>query len=1132
MSLTFHNKPHSSPIPWRRRFLRTAGALVLLGVLYCAYIWFTLPDIGDPSSFLASESTVVLDRNGTELYRFFQEEDRTFIEGDFIPQHLKDAVVAIEDERFYSRGCLDVRALARMAVGLGRAGGASTITRQLARNALHLTRENIYNRKLKELILGCQMERKHSKDDLLELYINWIPFGQNAYGAEQASQQYYGVSVVDLSLAQSAVLAALPQRPTYFSPYGEHRFTKVSASVEQAILEGRITKAPEISDEDVIIGLLGSYVGTGATVVYVGGRTDQVLKNMEEQDLISEQERLAALSEIAGLTFQPARETIRAPHFVLWVRSQVEKLLAGTAEEGLLERGGLRIETTLDWEMQQIAESVVDFHREDVLNRFGVHNIALLALDLQSREILTYVGNTDYNDEEHGGKIDMVHVPRQPGSSFKPFVYAAAFEEGYTPSTVLFDVPTVIGDDEPQNFDGTFLGPLTIRHALGASRNIPAAKTFFLAGGEENILQLAASLGARTPLERRRELAEERGEFMYGWPLALGAAETPLSEMVTAYAALADGGTYKPMVGIRRIVDKNGSILYQTEQEVTGEHVLDERIAYQLTSILSDESARPTEYWRSQLTVPGYQTAAKTGTSNKCLEWDEASGNCLLRKPDNGWTLGYTPNIVAGVWVGNADSSAMYEKGDGLSTASSIWRDFLVRAHRTLETVRTSFDPPDGIVQVQISKLSGELPTECTPIEQREADVFLQENAPSLPDPACKRLMVDKVTGLLASDACPADAQEEGSFFDAHSILSDRWPLWEQGVQKWMDTQMELWNASENHSGSLLPLPKAPTELCDPSKTPGRLVKPTVRLLLPKDGGVAAYPAFMTALDWEVGSSIREVRFELDGRRVAVETESPFSPAIRVPRSIKQTGQHTLQVFLEDEYFNMAEDSVTFSFGEDTQPPSVHLTAPTQRSFKPGSTVTIRADAQDAEGGVKHVQFYLDDLLLGTQTKEPYELSYTLPGTSGVYRIRAVAEDIAKHKSEDVLTVGVGDVVVPADEDHEVDEVVDEELPASSAAGNPAILYPQDDLSLARDEIVNFSFDVRGIDGDGIMYLRVFVRSEDTQEEDVVLSLRSGEGVYKRDWKGKRPGRYTLVLETEDRRGAVTAWGTRFIEVR
>ncbi|MDD5469499.1 MAG: transglycosylase domain-containing protein [Candidatus Peribacteraceae bacterium] len=1118
----------------RRILVRLAFLSAGIVVLYCGFLWITLPDIADPRSFLASQSTVVLDRNGIELYRFFQEEDRTYVESDVIPKTLKDAIIAIEDERFYERGCLDVRALMRAVIGMGRSGGASTLTRQLARNALDLIHENLVNRKAKELILGCQLESRYTKDELLGLYLNWIPFGQNAYGVEQASHRYFGASVSELSLAQSAILAALPQAPSYFSPYGARRHTRVTLETEQDILRGKITRAADIPDSGVMIGLLGSYVGTGATTLYVGGRTDQVLKNMQEQGMITEQERLAALGEAERIVFQPSRENIRAPHFVLQVRDQVTALFAGTAEEGLLEHGGLTIETTLNWEMQEIAEGVIAFHRDDVFKRFGAHNIALVTLDPATREILTYVGNTDYSDEEFGGKIDMARAPRQPGSSFKPFVYAAAFEKGYNPATVLFDVRTKLGEDEPQNFDGNFWGPLTIRQALGASRNIPAAKGFFLAGGEDPILRLVSSLGAPTPLAEKLDLARTReGGFDYGWPLALGAAETPLIEMTNAYASLADSGAYKPMVSIRRIKDKNGNILYQAELDAVGKQVLDERIAYQLTSILSDESVRPEEYWRTQLSVPGYQTAAKTGTSNKCLEWSENNKTCLLRKPDNAWVLGYTPNLVTGVWIGNADSSAMFEKAGGLNTASPIWRDFFIRAHRLLQNPKTAFTVPDGIVQPQISMLSGQLPTECTPVHLRRADVFLSEHSPREKDPACVTLKIDKVTGLLASDACPEDAQEEGSFFAARSILADRFPTWEEGVQSWMKEQMELWDATETHSGSLLPLPRAPTEACDPSLTPGRLVKPQIQLLSPKDGGIATYPAFVAAIDWEVGSSVREVRFELDGRRVAVETEPPFKPTIRVPRSVQQEGTHTLEVILEDEYFNIAKATATFRFGEDEGAPDVRLLSPTKTTFQEGEEVRIRVEADDAEGAVKYVQFYLNDTLLSTKPKEPFELTYTLDVPAGVYTIRVVAEDMAGHRSEDTLRIAVGNVRLDPLPQPASDDVPEVPSSGGSAAEDPVIMYPDaDGITFQRDEVVEFVFRIPALRTAGITQLRAFVVDEQTKTEDLLLRLSDGEGLYRRTWSGKRAGDYTVVLLTENRDSTRTEWMRRAISIR
>lgn len=969
----------------------------------------TLPDISDPQSLFAPQSTVITDRNGIELYRLFSEQDRTFVPIAQIPDVMKNAIIAIEDQRFYDRGCLDIRAMARVVVLLGQAGGGSTLTRQLARNALDLKGENIVSRKFKEIILGCQMESQFTKDELLELYLNWIPFGQNAYGVEQASRTYFARSASGLTLAQSAVLAALPQRPSYFNPYGSRVRTKVSDAVVQKVLQGKITTAADIPDEEVTIGLLGAQIGTGATTVYVGGRSDAVLRRMQELDMITEQQRLQALDELETLAFQPMRGTIRAPHFVLWVRDQIERLLGGQSEKDILQRGGLKVTTTLDWQLQEIAEKIVAAHREDIANRFGAHNIALVALDPVTRDVLAYVGNSDYSDEEHGGKIDMTQAPRQPGSSFKPIVYAAAFQQGYTPATVLYDVTTKIGNDQPQNFDGKTMGLMTIRQALGASRNIPAAKAFFLAGGERPILELARDLGASTPLERRRTLPSPSGSgsFEYGWPLALGAAETPLIEMVQAYASLADGGMYKPVMHVLKIEDRKGALLYAPERGKDERQVLDPRIAYQITSILSDTSVRPTDYWKTQLTVSGYASAAKTGTSNKCLEWQDKN-TCKLRKPDNAWVLGYTPNLVAGVWVGNADSSALYEKGDGLTTSSPLWKEFMERGHRVLTAPKTEFTQPSGMIQPQISMLSGQLPTACTPIHLRRPDLFLEERPPTLSDPACAQLVVDRVTHLLASDACPIEAQESGSFLIAKSILPDRWPTWEEGVQRWVQEQMELWYATPNHSGSLLPLPVAPTEKCDPSLTPGRLEQPTLRILSPDENGSVTYPAFRPKISVRVGSSVREIRFTVDGKRIAVRTAEPFDEPLRMPRSIDREETHRLEVTLVDEYYNTVTESVRFRFGEGGAGLVVSLSEPSgDHTIAQGETLTMSAEVRDDDGALKYVQFYLDDVLLTTKPKEPFTLSYGITVSPGTYRLRVVATDLTGKTTEDSVALTV-----------------------------------------------------------------------------------------------------------------------------
>jgi membrane peptidoglycan carboxypeptidase len=978
-------------------------------VIYIGYLWLTLPDIGNPQLLTAAQSSIILDRTGVELYRLYSDQDRTYIPGEQIPKSIKEAVVAIEDARFYDRGCIDVRAIARAIFRLGQGGGASTLTRQLARNALDLRNENIINRKLKELVLGCQLEHAYSKDDLLNLYLNWIPFGKNAYGIGLASKTYFNKEARDLTLPESALLAALPQAPSYFDPYGKHVRTTVTESAMHKILTGKITDASQIDNEDVIIGLLGNDVGTGATMVYIGGRTDQVLRNMQDLGYIKEEDRLKALLDLKTIVFKQSRDNIRAPHFVLWVKKQVQDLLAGGAEDGLLDQGGLTIETTLDWPMQQAAQKAVAKNAEDIARIYGAHNISLVSVEQETNHILAYVGNTDYNDTTHGGKVDMAQAPRQPGSSFKPFVYGTAFEKGYGPATVLYDVPTKIGTDTPQNFDGTFWGLLNARRALDGSRNIPAAKAFFLAGGENSVLEFASRLGVTQPaLAKKTRTGSGGSPYEYGWPLALGAAETPMTQMVQGYATFANGGVYKPLVSIVRIKDHRGNILYDESTLPPGVKAVDPRIAYLVTSVLSDTASRPNGYWQNILNVPGFQTATKTGTSNKCMSRAD-SGNCTDRKPSDLWTIGYTPNIITGVWLGNADSSPLSEKAESLSQASPIWQDYMIRAHKLLINPKTAFVQPSGLIQAQISTLSGELPTECTPIANRQSDLFLQESAPTTPDSACVQLLVDKVTGLLASDDCPAEATELRSFFNPHSVLAARFPDWEKSVLEWAKKEMRGYDPmTHTMSGTSLPLPLVPTEKCSMKLTPGRTVKPTVSLSFPSAGVSAPYPVFKPTFTYTVGSTLRQVDFFIDEKQVATITEAPFNAPIRVPHSISKSVPHTLKIVMTDQYYNTASDSIQFTFGTVSGGPSVSFLAPTGPvTLKSGESLAISAEADSPTGGVKYVEFFLDNLLLTTKPQSPYSLTYPVSLDPGTYELKAVATDFSGNKSEDSVEVTV-----------------------------------------------------------------------------------------------------------------------------
>ncbi|HLD32607.1 MAG TPA: transglycosylase domain-containing protein [Candidatus Peribacteraceae bacterium] len=655
--------------------LATAAALGFLLFLLLQDIWDALPDITTPQALNAEQSIAILDRKGNELYRIVQEEDRTTLERDEIPAHMRHAIIAIEDKRFYERPCIDVRALGRALwtnwINDAPLQGASTITQQLVRTAI-LSPEKTVLRKVRELMLACQLEHMRSKDDILDLYLNWISFGQNIYGVEQASKRFFGIPAAELSVAQAAVLASLPQRPTHFSPYGPNTHTTVSEDLRQKIRSGTLKYTADIPPEEVTTGLLGTKTRIAKQPFLLRGRANIVLEKMEEQSFISPEQKAQAEEDLLQLRFAPDRDTIAAPHFVFWIRKQLAELLEGNAS---LTSSGLKVHTTLDPLLQRLAEESVAASYPSIRQKYGAKNLALIAVDLRTNEIVAYVGNWNFFDEVDEGKIDMVQVPRQPGSSFKPFVYAAAFQNGYTPDSYVRDEPIHIGRYKPRNYEGGYFGRMKMRDALVRSRNIPAIKAFYWAGEEEAVLDIASALGITAPRERK---SKEGKSFQYGWPLALGSAEVPLVQMAQGYATLAREGMFLPLISIRSIRDGSGHKLYAPER--TPSQVISPQIARDLTSILSDTQARPEGYWRDVTTLSGTDAAVKTGTSSICTVMTR-EGKCLALSANDTWVIGYTPEILVAVWAGNADNTPLFGEADGLTVVVPLWRSFFEAMH-------------------------------------------------------------------------------------------------------------------------------------------------------------------------------------------------------------------------------------------------------------------------------------------------------------------------------------------------------------------------------------------------------------------------------------------------------------------
>jgi penicillin-binding protein 1C len=699
--------------------------LVVVGGLF---LWISSLEIPDLSTFEERrilQSTKIYDRTGEILlYDLHEDVRRTIVPYENISRHLKNATVAIEDDTFFEHWGVRPLAILRAALAnlqegslLGGQGG-STITQQVIKNSI-LEQEKRLTRKIKEAILALRLEQVLTKEEILGHYLNESPYGGTLYGVEEASRAFFGKSASDVTLPEAAYLAALPQAPTRLSPYGNNR----------DLLEAR---------------------------------KNQVLERMLINRFITDEEYQAALA--TEVEFLPQATTgIRAPHFVMYVR---EQLAERYGEEALAERG-FRVITTLDYELQEEAERIVlerALYNEET---FNAENASLVALDPTNGELLVMVGSRDYFDEDIDGNFNIALAERQPGSSFKPFVYAAAFDRGYTPATTLFDVQTQFStacavdnftsEDNcysPSNYDDRFRGPVSMRGALAQSLNIPAVKTLYLAGMAP-ALKLAQDAGLSTLTDPDR----------YGLTLVLGGGEVRLLELTGAYGTFANEGRRHTTTAILRIEDRNGTVIEEHDPG-NGQQVMDREVALQVSDVLADNVARTPLYGaNSLLYFGGRDVAAKTGTTN---DYRDA------------WIVGYTPNLVVGAWAGNNDNRSMARRISGL-IITPMWREFMDVA--LAEQYAESFPEP------------APLPGDLKPV--------LRSNGVAL-DPAAL------AQNLIQSGAdTDTDALLAAMFQNTHSILhfvdrtnpqgpypanpgrDGQYRYWEYGVQVWNQRQFQ-----------------------------------------------------------------------------------------------------------------------------------------------------------------------------------------------------------------------------------------------------------------------------------------------------------------------------------------------------
>ncbi|HZZ99682.1 MAG TPA: transglycosylase domain-containing protein [Candidatus Paceibacterota bacterium] len=618
------------------------GTIALFSLVI--YLERTLPDPQTIATRKVSESTKIYDRTGQVLlYDIHGPEKRTIVPWDQIPEVAREATLAAEDDTFYTHGGFDIKSILRSVLvdlkTMSFSEGGSTITQQLVGNAL-TGRQKTILRKIEELVLSVEVERQFTKDQIFWMYLNEIPYGSNAYGIQAAAQTFFGKNASDLDVAQAATLASLIQAPSYYSPYGRH------------------------IDE-------------------LTTRKDYVLGRMKDLGYIDDQQYQQALNE--QLAFQKNRESILAPHFVIMVKDYLEQKYGSEA----VENGGLTVITTLDANLQQMAQDAVDKYVPINKERYKVSNAAMVSVDPKTGDVLDLVGSADYFDVANDGNFNVtIDGPgRQPGSSFKPFAYATLLEKGYPDSTVLFDEKTEFNPNcspaanqntdqyglacyHPSNYDLKFRGPVTLRTALDESLNVPAVKVLYLAGIDDTI-HTAQQMGITTLTDPDR----------YGLSLVLGGAEVHPIDMASAYSVFANDGLRNPWRIVLSVKDANGNVLEEAPSQPQAERVLPAQTARLMDNILSDNNARAPEFgYNSALYVPGYSVAAKTGTTE-----DDRDG----------WVVGFSPNIATAVWTGNNDNTPMTRAGAGISAAGPMWHQFMVNALATLPN--DSFPAPDPV---------------------------------------------------------------------------------------------------------------------------------------------------------------------------------------------------------------------------------------------------------------------------------------------------------------------------------------------------------------------------------------------------------------------------------------------------
>jgi membrane peptidoglycan carboxypeptidase len=797
-------------------------------------------------------STRFYAKDGELLFETYGDKNRTLIKLEDISPHVVHATLSVEDADFYSHKGFDLKGMARAVVYMIQGKGVqsgSTLTQQVIKNTL-LTPEQTITRKLKELILSLQLENRYSKDEILQMYLNETPYGGMNYGIYSASKAYFNKEPKDLTMEESAYLAGLPQRPSYYSQFGAHP----EAGIER---------------KNYVLYLMNERG-------WLDGSIKRHYLNDEEYAQVKE----------AALHFEAAKTPLVAPHFIFYTKQVLSEMFG----EAAVENGGLRVQTSLDLNIHKLAQETVHNEIESVKESLNVWNGSMVVLDPKTGHILSMVGSKGYNMDSEpadcisggtgdtGCKFDpYVNVAtslRQPGSAIKPITYVTMLSQGYSPAYPFLDVPTRFPGSaphkpyDPENYDGIFRGVMSLRKSLGNSINITAVKGLAIAG-IDNMIETSEKMGITSFTQRER----------YGLALTLGGGEVELLELTGAYSVFAAEGMFHQPTPIVEVTDHEGKVLYKTQ--TAGVRALGEDVSFLMSDILSDDGARSEAFgFGTLLHIPGYDVAVKTGTTDD--------------KRDN-YAIGYTPSIVAGVWVGNNNNEKMNPYvASGITGATPIWNTFMTSYLEDIaeNPKEDTFEPPENVEKFTVDALTGGLPHGDS---KTRSEWFVKGTEPTAVSDWYTRLEICKDDGRLSSSSCRDAGKSET---ETYIKITAGLPQWQPYVDAWI---------KENYDDDKYFPPQMGSRLkYDDGKVENKN-DVFIEITGFEDGAQVPLEFRLSA---EVSSyrDIEEVRIYMDGNKMAEDGSAPYGYNFELSPS--QMGKHEFEVVVENEKGNKDSDKI------------------------------------------------------------------------------------------------------------------------------------------------------------------------------------------------------------------------------